>query len=73
MTFGGVTHSKGDPQHHTLDFYKSPSVVENGESHTKRPSWLKNDVSSALLKKYYDKKRKAEKRDEKELKRNEKK
>jgi hypothetical protein len=57
MTFSDATHSKGEPQHHTLDFHKSPSVGQNGESLTKRPSWLKNDVSSALLKKeYYDKK-----------------
>jgi hypothetical protein len=40
-------------------FHKSPSVGENGESLPKRPSWLKNDVSSAFLKKeYYDKKKK---------------
>jgi hypothetical protein len=32
-------------------FHKSPSVGENGESLPKRPSWLKNDVSSAFLKK----------------------
>ena len=59
MTFGDATHSKGDPQHCTLDFHKSPSVGENGESLTKRPSWLKrkNDVSPTSLKKYYNKKR----------------
>jgi hypothetical protein len=31
VIFGDVTHSKGDPEHYTLDFHKSPSVGENGE------------------------------------------
>ena len=42
MTFGDATHSKGDPQHYTLDFHKSPSVGENGESHQKAMLVKKN-------------------------------
>jgi hypothetical protein len=46
---GDVTHSKGDPQHYTLDFHKSPSVGENDESLTTRPSWLKKENKMMVL------------------------
>jgi hypothetical protein len=60
-----MEHTQEEALTCTLDFYtKSPSVEEDGEGltkssiHTERSSWLKNDVSSALLKK---KKREKEK------------
>ena len=50
MIFSDGTHLKGDPQHSTLDFHKSPSEGEDGEN--PKSSMHKNDnddVSSILL------------------------
>jgi hypothetical protein len=58
MFFDGGTYSKGDPQHCTLDFYTKVQVWERMVNHSlhvpSRPKDTqdkKNDVSSTLLKK----------------------